>query len=78
VGLSLLLGCFLDFEDGASLVSSALQAGAMGELLLVAVRTLGHADSGQEVVRAAEGGAARRVAPFRIRHFKFLSCPRLL
>jgi hypothetical protein len=65
-----LLGSFLDVQHGAALVSAALGAGAMGQLLLVAVRTLGNTYGGEEVVGAAVGGAARRVAPFRIRHDK--------
>jgi hypothetical protein len=70
----LLLGGFFDFEDVAALVDAALGAGAVGELLLVAVGALGDADGGKEVVRAAEGSAALGVTPFRIRHCKFLSC----
>jgi hypothetical protein len=65
-----LLGCFLDINHGAALVLAALGAGAMGELLLVASGALGDPYSGQKVVRTAKGGAARRVAPFRIRHNK--------
>jgi hypothetical protein len=63
-----LLDGFLDVQHGAALVGSALGAGAMGQLLLVAVGALGDADGGQKVVRAAKGSAARRVASFRIRH----------
>jgi hypothetical protein len=73
-----LLGCFLDVQNGTALVSAAFGAGAVRELLLVAVRALGDADGGKKVVRAAKRGAARRVAPFRIRHDKFLSCFREL
>ena len=65
-----LLGCFLDVQHGAALVLAALGAGAMGQLLLVAGGALGDAHGGQKVVRAAKCGAARRVAPFRIRHDK--------
>jgi hypothetical protein len=46
----------------------------MGKLLLVAVGALRDADGGEKVVGAAVSGAARGVASFRIRHFKFLSC----
>src|ERR1035441_1934933 len=42
----------------------------MGQLLIVAVGALGDSHGGQEVVRAAIGGPARRVAPFRIGHDK--------
>ena len=38
-----LLGGFLGIEDRASLVLAALGAGAMGKLLLVAIRALGKA-----------------------------------
>src|ERR1700685_1767568 len=65
-----LLGCFLDVQHGAALVGPALGAGAMRQLLLVTVGALGDADGGQEVVRAAVGSSARRMAPFRIRHDK--------
>jgi len=54
-----LLGFFLDIDNGASLVLAALGAGAMRELFLVAGGALGDADGGQEIVRAAECGAAR-------------------
>jgi L-serine deaminase len=64
---------FLHFQDGAALVRSALGAGAVGQLLFVAVGTLGEARRGQKIVGAAVGGAARGVAPFRIRHREFLS-----
>jgi hypothetical protein len=69
-GSKKLLGFFLDIKNGASLVFAALGASAMGELLLVTGGALRDAYSGQKVVRAAKGGAARRVAPFRIRHNK--------
>jgi hypothetical protein len=62
-----LLG-FLGFKHGAALVLAALGAGVMGQLLLVAIGALRDAGGGQEVVGAAVGGAARGVAPFRIRH----------
>jgi hypothetical protein len=48
-----LLSGFFHFENLAALVLAALGAGAMGQLLLVARRTLGEAGSGEEVVRAA-------------------------
>jgi hypothetical protein len=40
----------------------------MGQLFLVAAGALGEAAGGQKVMGAAVGSAARRVAPFRIRH----------
>ena len=45
---SVLLGCFLDVQNGAALVGSALGAGVVGQLLFVAVRALGEADGRQE------------------------------
>jgi hypothetical protein len=54
-----LLRGFLGFEHRAPLVLSALGAGAMGKLLLVAVRALRNASCGKEVVGAAKSGAAR-------------------
>jgi len=54
-----LLCRFLDVENGAALVLSALGASAVGQLLLVAVGALGEAHSRQKVVRTAECGAAR-------------------
>jgi hypothetical protein len=50
----------------------------MRQLLLVTVRALGDAGGSQEVMCAAVGSTARRVAPFRIRHgSKFLSSLRV-
>src|SRR6185437_9658462 len=63
----LLLG-FLRFAVAAVAIGLALGAGAVRQLLLVAVRTLRHAAGAQKVVRAAIGGAARRMAPLRIGH----------
>jgi hypothetical protein len=54
-----LLRSFLDFQNRATLVGAALGAGAMGELLFVAVGALGETHSGKKVVRAAESGTAR-------------------
>ena len=59
---------FLDGEDVTALVRSALAAGAVGELALMAVRALGESGGGQEIVAAALGGALLGVAPFWIRH----------
>jgi hypothetical protein len=67
-GFSGLLRSFLGIQHRPTLVLSTLGAGAMGKLLLVAVRALGNTRLSQEVVGAAVGGAARGVAPFRIRH----------
>jgi hypothetical protein len=69
-----LLGRFFHVQNGTALVLAALGAGPVRKLLLVAVGALGDADGGEKVVRAAVGGAARRVASLRIRHDKFLSC----
>jgi len=63
-----LLGGFLDVQNGAALVCAALGASAVGQLLFVAVGALRDARGRQKVVGAAIGCAARRVAPFRIRH----------
>jgi hypothetical protein len=68
-----LLGGFLDVKNRAALVDAALRAGLVRQLLLVTARALGDSHGGEEIVRAAESGAARGVASFRIRHFKFLS-----
>jgi hypothetical protein len=71
-----LLG-FLHIKNGTALVLAALGAGAMGQLLLVAVGALGDPGSRKEIVSTAIGSAARRVAPFRIRHdaIPFVSPP---
>ena len=63
-----LLGGFLRLDDGTALVLATFGAGTVGKLLLVAVRALGEAGGSEEVVGTSIGGAARRVAPFRIRH----------
>jgi hypothetical protein len=57
IGAQLARG-FLDVDHGAALVLAALGAGAMGQLLLVAVGALRDADGGQKVVRAAKCGTA--------------------
>ena len=62
------LACFLSCEDGATLVLTALAAGTVGQLALVAVGALGEAGGRKEVMAAALGGALFGVAPFRIRH----------
>src|ERR1035438_587557 len=72
-----LLGSFLHVQHRAALVGAALGAGAMRQLLLMAVRAFGDAHGGQKVVRAAKCGTACRVAPLRIRHdaVPFVSSP---
>jgi hypothetical protein len=64
---------FFDSKNGATLVRTALAAGTVGQLALVAVRALGGAGGGQSIVGAAECSAPFGVAPFRIRHCSFLS-----
>ena len=59
---------FLHFQHGAAFIRSAFGAGAMGKLLLMAVRALGEPGWGEKVVGTAIGGTARGVAPLRIRH----------
>src|SRR6185503_6411295 len=63
-----LLRSFLRIQHRTTLVLSALGTGTMGKLLLMAVRALRKTGRSQEIVGTAIGGAARRVAPFRIRH----------
>ena len=46
---------FLNCEDVTALVRTALAAGAMRQLALVAVRALGEAGRGQKIVAAALG-----------------------
>src|SRR5215813_4130637 len=62
------LAGFFHFEDFASLVVSALRAGPMWHLLLVAVRTLGKRVWSKKIMGAAPRSACLRVPPFRIRH----------
>jgi hypothetical protein len=64
---------FLDSKNVATLVRTALAAGAMGQLALVAVRALRGTGGGQSIMGAAESSAPFGVAPFRIRHCSFLS-----
>src|ERR1700730_12562313 len=63
------LACFFGHKYVATLVRPALLACTVRELALVAVRALGEAGGGQEVVAAAFGGPWLGVAPFRIRHY---------
>ena len=58
-GEASLLGLFLDVEHGAALISAALGAGVVGQLLLVTAGALGEAGGRQEVVGAAQRSAAR-------------------
>jgi hypothetical protein len=53
IGVLTLLGCFLYVQHGAALVRSALGAGAMGQLLLVAVGALRQPHCGKKIVGAA-------------------------
>jgi hypothetical protein len=73
--MSMSMGCsrskllgFLHFQNCTAFVLAALGAGAMGQLLLVAVGAFGDTRGREEIMSTAIGGAARRVAPFRIRH----------
>ena len=52
----------------AAFVRTALAAGTVRKLALMAVRALGEAGRAQEVVAAALGSALFGVAPFWIRH----------
>ena len=63
-----LLDRFFGFKDSAAPVFAALGAGVMGQFLLVTVRAFRQTAGCEEVVCAAIGGSARRVAPFRVRH----------
>ena len=62
------LACFFGHKDVAALVGPALFACAVRELALMAVRALGEAGGGQEVVAAALRSPLLGVAPFWIRH----------
>jgi hypothetical protein len=63
-----MLACFFGHKHIATLVGPALLACTVWELALMAVRALGEAGGGQEVVAAALGSPLFGVAPFRIRH----------
>ena len=68
------LAGFFNIEDFASFIVTALGAGAVRHLFLVAVGALGKAVRLQRIVSAPGGGAFLGVSPFRIRHdSKFLS-----
>src|ERR1700678_3174630 len=60
------LARFFSHKNVAALVRPALAAGNMGQFAFVAVRALGEAGRGQEVVAAALGSPLLGVAPFRI------------
>jgi hypothetical protein len=62
------LAGFFDVENFASLIVSALGAGAVGHFLLVTVWALGKAVAFQSVMGAPSGGAFLGVATFWIRH----------
>jgi hypothetical protein len=71
--VSLLAG-FFDVQDFASLIVTALGAGAMRHFLLVTVGALGKTMALESVVGAPGGSAFLGVSPFRIRHgIEFLS-----
>src|SRR6202020_1783866 len=59
---------FFGYENIAATIGSALLAGTVRELALVAVGALGEAGWGKKVVAAALGSPLLGVAPFRIRH----------
>ena len=63
-----MLAGFFGHENVASLIRTALTAGNVGKLTLVAVRALREAGGSQEVMAAALGRPLLGVAPFRIRH----------
>ncbi len=63
-----MLAGFFGHKNVATLVRTALAAGTMGKLALVAVGALREAGGGQEVVAAALGSPLFGVAPFWIRH----------
>src|SRR5450631_4568316 len=67
------LACFLNCDHFAALVLTALAADTMRQLAFVAVRTLGGAHRGKEVMAAALCSALLGVAAFRIRHCGSLS-----
>jgi len=68
------LAGFFDVENFAAFIVSALGAGAMRHLLLVAVRALRKAVALESVVGAPGGSALLGVSSFWIRHgSKFLS-----
>jgi hypothetical protein len=64
-----MLAGFFGHENIAALVSTALAAGTMRKLALVAVGALGEAGGGQKIVAAALGSPLLGVAPFWIRHY---------
>jgi hypothetical protein len=62
-----LAGLF-DFENFATFIGSALGAGVVGTLTLMAVGALGEGGSADGVVGAAEGGASFGMAALWVRH----------
>jgi hypothetical protein len=64
----LALAGLFDFEDFATFIGSALGAGVVGTLALVAVGALGEGGSADGVVGAAGGGAPFGVAALWVRH----------
>jgi hypothetical protein len=63
-----MLAGFFGHKNVASLIRTALTAGNVGKLSLMAVRALREAGGGQKVVAAALGSPLLGVAPFWIRH----------
>ncbi len=63
---NLLLG---DFDNFAAFILSTMRAGAVRELLLVAIGAFGQAHFLQGVMSAAFARARGGVSTFRIRHF---------
>ena len=63
-----MLAGFFGHKHIATLVRTALAAGTMGKLALVAVGALREAGGGKKIVAAALGSPLLRVAPFWIRH----------
>jgi len=58
-----------DFYDFATFVLPAVRANAVGQLRLMAVRTLRKARGFQGIMGSAGGGPLGGVSTFRIRHF---------
>ena len=65
-----LAGGFLLLDDFAALIVTALGAGAMWQLALVAIRTIRQRLCRQMIVRAALRRSGLRMPPFWIRHMK--------
>src|SRR6185312_562256 len=68
---------FLDFHDFTPFVVAAFGAGAMRELVLVAIGALGNGVGYKVIVSAASRRTSLRVPPFWIRHLGSLSIQRV-